>query len=47
MRERASEVHGKLSLRSTPGQGTEVLLLVPNVPGHRSLAARATSGTIS
>jgi signal transduction histidine kinase len=29
MRERASQVRGKLSLRSTPGHGTEVVLLVP------------------
>ncbi len=31
MRERASQVRGKLSLRSTPGLGTEVVLLVPYV----------------
>jgi PAS domain S-box-containing protein len=29
MRERATQVHGKLRVRSTPGQGTEVALLVP------------------
>jgi PAS domain S-box-containing protein len=29
MRERATQVHGKLSLRSTPGHGTELVLLVP------------------
>jgi PAS domain S-box-containing protein len=29
MRERASQVRGKLSLRSTPGAGTRVVLLVP------------------
>ena len=37
MRERASQVHGKLSLRSSPGHGTELVLLVPYAPGHRSL----------
>jgi len=29
MRERATQVRGKLSVRSTPGEGTEVVLLVP------------------
>jgi signal transduction histidine kinase len=29
MRERATQIHGKLSVRSTPGQGTQVVLLVP------------------
>jgi signal transduction histidine kinase len=29
MRERATQAHGKLRVRSTPGQGTEVVLLVP------------------
>jgi signal transduction histidine kinase len=29
MRERASQVRGKLKLRSTPGRGTELVLLVP------------------
>jgi signal transduction histidine kinase len=29
MRERATQVRGKLRVRSTPGQGTEVALLVP------------------
>jgi PAS domain S-box-containing protein len=29
MRERATQVHGKLRVRSTPGQGTEIVLLVP------------------
>jgi PAS domain S-box-containing protein len=47
MRERASEVHGKLSIRSTPGHGTELVLLVPYAPGHSSPATRATSSTVS
>lgn len=29
MRERATQVHGKVRVRSTPGQGTEIVLLVP------------------
>jgi signal transduction histidine kinase len=29
MRERASEAHGTLSVRSAPGKGTEIVLLVP------------------
>jgi hypothetical protein len=28
-RERASQIRGKLSVRSTPGYGTEVVLLAP------------------
>ena len=45
MRERASQVHGKLSLRSIPGHGTKVELLVPYAPGHRSPTARAASSS--
>ena len=40
MRERASQVRGKLSLRSTPGHGTELVLLVPYAVGHESPAPR-------
>ena len=47
MRERASQIHGKLSLRSTPGHGTEVVLLVPYLPGHRPAAASAASNSAS
>jgi PAS domain S-box-containing protein len=47
MRERASQIHGKLSLRSTPGHGTEVVLLVPYVPGHRSAIPSASSRSAS
>ncbi len=47
MRERASQVHGKLSLRSTPGHGTEVVLLVPYAPRHRPAAARAETSSAS
>jgi PAS domain S-box-containing protein len=45
MRERASQIHGKLSLRSTPGHGTEVVLLVPYASGHQSAAASAASSS--
>jgi PAS domain S-box-containing protein len=38
MRERASQVHGRLVLRSSPGQGTELVLLVPYVVRHESAA---------
>jgi signal transduction histidine kinase len=47
MRERASQVHGKLRLRSTPGHGSEVVLVVPYEAGHRSPAASATSPSAS
>jgi PAS domain S-box-containing protein len=47
MRERASQVHGKLSLRSTPGHGTELVLLVPYTPRHRSAAASAGTSSAS
>ena len=47
MRERASQINGKLSLRSTPGYGTEVVLLVPYAPGHRSTAVSAASSSAS
>jgi PAS domain S-box-containing protein len=43
MRERASQVRGKLSLRSTPGHGTEVVLLVPYAAIQRSPAATAAA----
>ena len=39
MRERASQVRGKLRLRSNPGHGTELVLLVPYVVGSESAAA--------
>jgi PAS domain S-box-containing protein len=42
MRERAISVRGKLSVRSTPGHGTEVVLLVPYVIGG-SRASREVS----
>jgi PAS domain S-box-containing protein len=38
MRERASQVQGRLALRSAPGHGTEVVLLVPYAARHRSPA---------
>jgi signal transduction histidine kinase len=47
MRERASQVHGKLSLRSTPGQGTEVVLRVPYVARHAAPAPGPASGSAS
>jgi signal transduction histidine kinase len=39
MRERASQVHGKLSVRSTPGYGTELVLRVPYTVRHETAAA--------
>jgi signal transduction histidine kinase len=42
MRERASQIRGKLSLRSTPGHGTALVLLVPYVVRHESPASRPT-----
>jgi PAS domain S-box-containing protein len=45
MRERASQIHGRLSLRSSPGHGTELVLLVPYVVGHESSAPRAASSS--
>jgi PAS domain S-box-containing protein len=45
MRERASQIHGKLSLRSNPGQGTEVSLLVPYIVRHAAAAPRSASGS--
>jgi PAS domain S-box-containing protein len=47
MRERASQIHGKLSLQSTPGQGTELVLLAPYVVGHESSAPRPASSSAS
>jgi PAS domain S-box-containing protein len=47
MRERASQVHGKLSLRSTPGHGTEVVLLVPYAVGHASPASGPPAHRVS
>jgi PAS domain S-box-containing protein len=47
MRERASQIHGKLALRSSPGHGTEVVLLVPYVAGHRSPTASTGSSSAS
>jgi two-component system sensor histidine kinase UhpB len=35
MHERASQVFGKLSVRSAPGQGTRVVLTVPSAPPPR------------
>jgi signal transduction histidine kinase len=45
MRERASQVHGKLSLRSTPGHGTEVVLLAPYVVRRESPAPGPASSS--
>jgi PAS domain S-box-containing protein len=47
MRERASQVHGKLSLRSSPGHGTELVFLLPYVVGHESPAPRTASSSAS
>jgi signal transduction histidine kinase len=47
MRERASQVHGKLSIRSSPGQGTELVLLVPYAVRLKSPAPLPASGSPS
>jgi signal transduction histidine kinase len=47
MRERASQVHGKLSLRSTPGGGTELVLLVPYVVRREGSAPGPASSSRS
>jgi PAS domain S-box-containing protein len=36
MRERATQLHGTLSVRSTPGSGTEIVLLVPYSSGRQA-----------
>jgi signal transduction histidine kinase len=43
MRERATQIHGRLRVRSTPGQGTEVVLLAPYVPRRESRARSAST----
>ncbi len=45
MRERASQVRGKLSIRSTPGHGTELVLVAPYAAGHASPAGPPSSST--
>jgi PAS domain S-box-containing protein len=47
MRERASQVRGKLSLRSTPGHGTELVLLVPYIVKQAAPAAGPASSSTS
>lgn len=47
MRERASQVRGKLSLRSSPGYGTEVVLLVPYAMRHELPPVSTASGSAS
>ncbi|MEA2722992.1 MAG: hypothetical protein QOH59_763 [Gemmatimonadales bacterium] len=47
MRERATQVRGKLSIRSTPGHGTEVVLLVPYASGRRAALVQTASSTPS
>jgi PAS domain S-box-containing protein len=43
MRERASQVRGRLRIRSSPGQGTEVVFLAPYLSSGASRATRAGS----
>jgi PAS domain S-box-containing protein len=43
MRERATQIEGKLRVRSTPGQGTKVVLLVPYQARPRSLTPSAAT----
>jgi len=38
MRERAAQVRGKLRIRSAPGQGTELVLLVPHATSRADSA---------
>jgi PAS domain S-box-containing protein len=45
MRERATQVHGKLSLRSTPDHGAEVVLLIPYGAHRRSSAVHVRSSS--
>jgi signal transduction histidine kinase len=45
MRERASQIRGKLSIRSTPGHGTELVLMAPYAAGHASPAGPPSSST--
>jgi hypothetical protein len=40
-------VQGKLTLRSTPGHGTEVVLVVRYAVRHHSPAAHSASGSVS
>ncbi|MFL5401722.1 MAG: PAS domain-containing protein [Gemmatimonadales bacterium] len=47
MRERATQVRGKLSIRSMPGHGTEVVLLVPYAPGPRPPVIHTASSSAS
>jgi signal transduction histidine kinase len=47
MRERASQIRGRLSLRSTPGHGTEVVLLVPYSARQRSSPTYSSSASPS
>lgn len=46
MRERASQLRGTLSIHSTPGAGTEIVLLVP-YSGGRSGRLRSRAGAMS
>jgi len=36
MRERANQIRAKLQVRSKPGHGTEIVLLIPYAPSHQS-----------
>lgn len=47
MRERASQVRGKLSLQSTPGHGAKVVLLVPYAARDRSTPSNLASSPAS
>jgi len=39
MQERASQIRGKFTVRNTPGQGTEIVLVVPHAGGRGSRVA--------
>jgi signal transduction histidine kinase len=47
MQERASQIHGKLSLRSTPGRGTRLVLLVPYTVRRGAPSRTAASSSVS
>ncbi|HLI50349.1 MAG TPA: sensor histidine kinase [Thermomicrobiaceae bacterium] len=41
MRERAEVVGGRLTIRSTPGNGTEITLVIPLTPGNQTISVES------